>query len=83
MSLTMIQLLYLIHWRPFEEGLVLGLEIMNEFFTLALMYHVLCLNLSWNSDEFAYGVVGNSFIAFVFFDVFLNFFFLFRTLYHA
>ena len=51
---------------------------MNEFFTVILMYAVINLNPAVANEE-GRAWVGNIFIGIVFINVFLNFFFLFRT----
>ena len=43
-ELTMVQIMYLLKFKPFEEELNGNLEIMNECFTLILMFHIMCLN---------------------------------------
>ena len=54
---------------------------MNELFTLLLMYHVICLNESWVTDSSLRDMVGYSFCAIVALNIFINFVFLFRTMY--
>lgn len=65
---------------PFEDKLVQNLEVMNESFTLILMYHVLALNTNWITDTHARDWVGCSLIVVIAINVFINFFFLFRTI---
>ena len=56
---------------------------MNEVFTLILFYHVICLNEKFNLGDESRENVGTSFVFTVFCSVFLNFFFLFRTVYQT
>lgn len=67
--------------KPFETELVNNLEIMNEVFTILMMYLVICLNEDVAPQEYGRAWVGNFFIALVFLNVFLNFYFLFRTVF--
>jgi len=61
--------------------LVNNLEIMNEVFTILMMYLVICLNEEVATVEYGRAWVGNVFISLVFLNVFLNFYFLFRTVF--
>jgi hypothetical protein len=79
MSLT--QLTYLLTVKPFENELNQNLEVMNESFTLGLTYLVLTLNANWISDWIARDFIGYSFAAIVAFNIMINFYFLFRTIF--
>lgn len=79
--MTLVQICYLTVYRPFEVKLVGNLEIMNECFTVLLMYHVICLNDDFVIDEYGREIVGVSFVVFLLSNVFLNFYFLFRTIF--
>ena len=78
--LTMVQILYLLAYKPLEDPLVQYLDVMNEMFTLFLMYHVICLNEDFIPDVYGRQFPGNSFVTIVILDVALNFYFLFRTI---
>lgn len=79
-TLTLIQIAYLLVFRPFEDRLVQNLEIMNESFTLLLMYHVLVLNTDWVPYDLPRRTAGHSLIIFILINVVINFYFLFRTI---
>lgn len=78
--MSLLQLVYLLEVKPFENQLGQNLEVMNETFTLGLTYLVLTLNESWISNEDARLDVGYVFAFLVAFNILINFFFLFRTI---
>ena len=67
-------------FKPFESTFVGNLEIMNECFTIILMYHLLGLSEEFARDEYGRAVVGLSFMFWLFIDLFMNFFFLTKTI---
>jgi hypothetical protein len=79
--LTLIQICYLLAYRPFENQLLQRLEIMNECFTLLLMYHAMALNLNWVDSDEARDFIGRSIICFIALSICINFGFLFRTIF--
>ena len=48
--------------KPFEEKKAYRLEMLNEWTSLFLLYHVLCLNKNWVQDEMIRELVGYSFM---------------------
>jgi hypothetical protein len=72
--------MYLIHYKPFEDDYVGNLEVMNEGFTLLLLYHVINLQEDLVPDQFARDFVGTSFVVVVLLSIFCNFFFLIKTI---
>lgn len=42
MIMTIISLLYLLLFKPFDEPLLQNLEVFNEFTSLALLYTTIC-----------------------------------------
>jgi hypothetical protein len=79
----MIQISYLLNFRPFDNPLVQRLEVMNESFTLLLMYIVTTFNKLWIEDEYARDVMGYTLVSLISANIVINFFFLFRTIYHG
>lgn len=79
--LTMVQISYLLSFRPFEDSLMQRLEVMNESYTLVLMYIVITFNELWVDDDHARFVTGSVLLTVIAINVFVNFFFLFRTIY--
>jgi hypothetical protein len=81
--LTMVQICFLLNFKPFDNPLMQRLEVMNETFTLVLMYIVVTFNKLWVDSEHARDVMGYTLIGLIFTNIFINFFFLFRTIYHG
>jgi hypothetical protein len=79
-TMSLIQLIYLLTVKPFENQLNQNLELLNESFTLLLTYLVLTLNEEWISNWYARHTVGYAFATIVALNILINFFFLFRTI---
>ena len=57
MLTQMIQLMYLIYFRPFEEPEMFRIEVFNEIITLLLLYALSCFsdaNGHWDNEEQGY-----------------------------
>ncbi len=68
-------------YRPFEKTLVQRLEVMNETFTLLLMYNAMTLDLNWVNSDIPRTTVGTVIIGLISLSIIINFVFLFRTLF--
>lgn len=60
-SACLIEICYLYLYRPFDDDLVLKLEIFNEFTNLVLLYHILLFS-DWISDASTRYLIGWAFI---------------------
>ena len=72
---------YLLEYTPFDDALTMNLELMNEFTSGILMYHVLVFNPAWVADDEPREFAGNSFIVIVCLNVSVHFYFLCKTVY--
>jgi hypothetical protein len=91
--MTIISLLYLLLYKPFDTSLLQNLEVFNEFTSLALLYTTLCwLKFYdpsdedqevwfWIEDEPLRENIGNFFNAVMGLNVSVHLYFLFRSLY--
>lgn len=89
MIMTIISLLYLLLFKPFDEPLLQNLEVFNEFTSLALLYTTVCwIKYDYGDGEVWYwiededlreNIVGTTFNAFMAINVVVHLFFLFRS----
>lgn len=88
--MTIISLLYLLLYRPFEERLLQNLEVFNEFTSLALLYTTICwIKYDHEDGQVWYWIedvqlresIGYVFNSFMAINVSVHLYFLFRSLY--
>ena len=78
--LSVINLCYLLHFKPFECTLQQGLEVMNEYTCLVLSYVVFGLNPDFMDSDLARYQVGLLLMGILIVNILINFYFLFRTI---
>jgi hypothetical protein len=72
---------YVFEYQPFDNKLTTILELMNEFTSGILMYHVIVFNPAWVSEDEPREFVGISFIVIVCMNISVHVFFLCKTSY--
>jgi hypothetical protein len=76
---TLISAVYILHFQPFEEPIFNNLEVMNECFTLLLLYFVYCFSDIISAYEDQY-MIGYLFVFFMCLCICVHLFFLFKDM---
>jgi len=76
---TMFAACYLLHYKPFDEPLVNNLEVMNECFTLLMIFFLFCFTSLVPSVQDQY-FIGYFFIGAMCLCIGTHLFFLFRDM---
>ena len=76
---TMVLVVYLLWWRPFERNFDNGIEVMNEMSSLLLLYLLMTFS-DWIPDVELRHAIGWLFIGIICFNLSIHIYFLTRTI---